>query len=148
MRLLNLKRSTYSCGVYAGYQFLLCWLSISFVLVLNLLGYLNDVPCGGIAWKQQGVIVFILALAVLPAYQGIGMGKSLMNDLLENRKAFKPSLLETKPTTIAVQTLENVKDFFEKLGFEKVQDGDPLASSFNQKSTLPDGNRLWLTLPI
>jgi ribosomal protein S18 acetylase RimI-like enzyme len=132
MRLLNLKRSTYSCGVYAGYQFLLCWLSISFVLVLNLLG----------------VIVFILALAVLPAYQGIGMGKSLMNDLLENRKAFKPSLLETKPTTIAVQTLENVKDFFEKLGFEKVQDGDPLASSFNQKSTLPDGNRLWLTLPI
>ena len=93
-----------------------------------LVGYFNDVCCGGIAWKQQGAIVYILVVATLPAYQKLGVGKALVNELIDNRKAFKPSLLETKPTTIVVETPEYAKGFFEKLGFGKADDNESFST--------------------
>ncbi len=86
------------------------------------LGYFNDICVGGIAWKQVGEVVYIQILAVLPAYRNLGVGKALVTDLMDSRRAFKPSLLETKPTSLAVQATPCSVAFFEKLGF--VKDGD------------------------
>ena len=86
------------------------------------LGYFNDICVGGIAWKQVGEVVYIQILAVLPAYRNLGVGKALVTDFIESRRAFKPSLLETKPTSLAVHATPGSVAFFETLGFTKEGD--------------------------
>ncbi|KAI8899165.1 hypothetical protein BC833DRAFT_389826 [Globomyces pollinis-pini] len=81
--------------------------------------YFNDICVGGISSKHVGEIVNIAAISVLPAYRSLGLGRMLMEYLIEKTRNFKPTLLDTKPLYIAGLVNDESMGFFEKFGFVK-----------------------------
>jgi ribosomal protein S18 acetylase RimI-like enzyme len=81
------------------------------------LAYFNDLCVGGVTWKHQSHDFVILDLAVLKAYRNYGLGKMLVEHIINEAREFKPSLLETKPDRIVA---ESDSPYFAKLGFSLI----------------------------
>ena len=67
---------------------------IDYILVHLSAAYLNDIVVGAICWREEassqklagssgGQQLYIMTLGVLPAYQRLGVGKRLVNHVLE-----------------------------------------------------------------
>ena len=60
------------------------------------MAYADDKPVGFLAFKRSDALVEVLAIVVMPAFQGKGIGKQLMTTLL--------SVTEGKEIVYATQT--------------------------------------------
>jgi predicted GNAT family N-acyltransferase len=70
----------------------------------------NHLPVGTARWRETGQKVKLERFAVLPEFRGIGIGKGLVNAVLnEAKKTQKPIYLHAQMPVI---------EFYEKLGFE------------------------------
>ncbi|HEY8963158.1 MAG TPA: GNAT family N-acetyltransferase [Alphaproteobacteria bacterium] len=85
----------------------------------HIIGFDKDVPCATARWRiYKPGIAKIERVAVSPNAQGKGIGKQLMQAIIDDIRTTDPSL-----TTFRLGSQDHAIPFYERLGFSVVGDG-------------------------
>lgn len=77
---------------------------------------LNEVPAGRLYVDRRWNEIRIIDLALLPEFRGQGIGKTILNDLIDEADG------KQVPLTLHVEHFNPVLNLYERLGFKKKSD--------------------------